>query len=87
MRLDNQDRSGIEKAGIEGTDDLCLRHLEGLGVAVEVAVIERYYTRTAVQGGSKLSGRQIAWRRSDGCASAGPGAHDWRGRSLVVGRR
>ena len=49
MRLDNQDRSGIENAAIEGTDDLCLRHLEGLGVAAEVAVIERYYGRTAVR--------------------------------------
>ena len=39
MRPDNQDRSGIEKATIEGTADLYLRHLEGLGAAAEVAVL------------------------------------------------
>ena len=45
MRFDNQDRSGIEKAGIEGTADLYLRHLEGLGVAAEVAVLNAIWGR------------------------------------------
>ena len=88
MRLDNQDRSGIEKAAIEGTDDLCLRHLEGLGVAAEVAVLNAITVVPRYREDRSFPGDRL---RGDVptvvSTSAGPGAHDWGGRSMVVGRR